>query len=160
MNMFFTKVGQQLYDIIGNSENNTVAHAYNQVFTQGFAEGGIVGDESTTRLTDTDPLGVNSMIRTGSKAITKGLSSASANYDKTFREQMTMGHFIHNNFGTFFKGADTGGTNEKMKMPTPNKGPLPATDPEEFYAKWYMGLRRFAEAGEVATRGQAQVRSR
>lgn len=157
--MFFTKLGHQLYDIIGSPDNNTVAHASTQLFAQGFSEGGIVGDESTTRLTDNDPLGVNSLIRQGSKSLSKGLSNASTNYDKTFKEQMTMGHFIHNNFGTFFKGADTGGTNTQAKPPTPAKGTT-AVDPTEFYARWYNSMRQFAQASEVAQHGQTTVRSR
>lgn len=160
MNMFFTKVGQQLYDIIGSPDNNSVGYAHKQLFAQGFSEGGLVGDESTTHLTDNDPLGVNSMIRTGSKAITKGLSSAASNYDKSFKEQMTLGHYIHNNFGSFFKGADPGGTNDKMKMPTQTKAAPAAVEPNEFYNSWYMSMRRFAEASEVAQRGQTTVRSR
>ncbi len=154
--MFFTKMGHQLYDIIGSSDNNTVGHVADQVFTKGYASGGIVGDESGTKLTDNDPLGVNSIIKAG----TKGLSSAATNYDKTFKDQMTLGHFIHNNFGNFFHASDMGGTNKEVKQPVASTKAATAVDPGEYYAKWYMDMRRFAEAGEVAQRGQTQVRSR
>lgn len=156
--MFFNKLGTQLYDIIGDPENNTVKHAVNQIFPKGFASGGIVGDEGD-RLTDNDPLGVNSLIHKEGNALAKGVSSAADAYGSSFKNQMTLGHFIHNNFGSFFKGADPGGTNDKMKQPTPTK-PTAATDPNDYYSKWYESMRRFAEAGEVAARGQAQVRSR
>jgi len=158
MNMFFSKMGTQLYDIIGSAENNTVGHVANQLFGKGYAEGGIVGDEGT-KLTDYDPLGTNSLIHKTGTALTKGIGGAAEAYGKSFREQMTMGHFIHNNFGSFFKASDTGGTNSQIKPPTQGKATA-ATDPNDFYAKWYDGMRRFAEASEVAGRGQAQVRSR
>jgi hypothetical protein len=154
MNKFFTSIGQQLYDIIGDKDNNTVGK-----FAQGFASGGIVSDESSTKLTDNDPLGVNSIIKQSGDAITKSFSNAATNYDKTFRDQMTMGHFIHNNFGNFFKATDSGGTNAAIKTPIASKA-TQATDPADFYAKWYEGMRRFAEASEVASRGQTTVRSR
>lgn len=148
MNMFFTKVGQQLYDIIGSSENNTVGYAADQIFATGYAEGGLVGGD--------DPLGVNSLIKSGMK----GVSTATSNYDKTFKDQMTMGHFIHNNFGTFFKASDSGGTNKEIKSPIASTKPTTATDPNDYYARWYDSMRKFAQAAEVAQRGQTTIRSR
>lgn len=158
--MFFTKVGNQLYDIIGSAENNTVGNASSQIFATGYAEGGLVGDESATRLTDTDPLGVNSMIKQGAKSINKSFSDKGKDPNKAFREQMTNMHYIQSNFGQFFKGADTGGTNTAPKAPTQTKGVAEAVNPSEFYARWYESLRRFAEAQEVAQRGHQTVRSR
>ena len=158
--MFFTKVGNQLYDLIGSTENNTVGSVADNIFATGFAEGGLVGDESATRLTDNDPLGVNSMIKQGAKSINKTLAGKASDPNKTFREHMTNLHYIQSNFGHFFKGADTGGTNQQMKPPTQTKAAPDAATPSEFYARWYDSMRKFAEAGEVAQRGQTTVRSR
>lgn len=157
--MFFSKLGKELYDIIGSPERNNVGHAADQLFGKGYASGGIVGDESGTKLTDNDPLGVNSSIKQAGNNLTKSVSNTANNYDRAFKEQMTITHFIHNNFGSFFKPSDTGGTNEKMKTPMPTKSNT-AVDPSEFYAKWYNAMRQFAEASEVASRGQTKVQSR
>ena len=46
-----------------------------------------------------------------------------------------------------------------LKKPIPTQA-TKAVDPQEFYAKWYESMRRFAEAEEVASRGQTQVRTR
>jgi hypothetical protein len=155
MNMFFTKLGHQLYDMIGSPENNTVGHVTSVMYS----EGGLVSDETGTRLTDNDPLGVNSLIKSGAKSISKTLTNNANDPNKAFKEQMTNLHYITSNFGHFFKGGDTGGTNDKIKPPVQGKG-ISATDPNDFYAKWYMSMRRFSEAAEVASRGQTTVRSR
>lgn len=160
MNIFFNKLGSQLYDIIGSPENNTVGYAASQIFSKGYASGGVVTDEDGTRLTDSDPIGVNSLIRKAGNSLTKGLSTAADTYGKSFKDQMTMGHFIHTNFGQFFKGADPGGTNQQIKMPTNSVKATQATDPTEYYSRWYESMRRFAQANEVAAHGQQTVRSR
>src|SRR5678809_321164 len=130
MNMFFNMIGKQLYDLVGDSESNTVGNV-----AKGFASGGIVGDESSTTLNDNNPLGINSIIRQEGNALSKGLSGAVDTYGKSFRDQLTLGHFIHNNFGNFFRGADPGGTNSSMKPPSQGKV-SPATDPNDFYSRW------------------------
>jgi len=159
MNMFFTKIGQELYDIIGDQENNTVKHAHAKVF----AEGGAVYGEDGIKLTEGNPLGDDSLISKIGTSLTKGIGSSltkSADaYGKSFRDTLSTGHFIHNNFGTFFKGGDPGGTNSAMKAPVQGKAPQ-SVNPSDFYAQWYMDMRRFAEASELAQRGQTTTRTR
>lgn len=64
------------------------------------------------------------------------------------------------NMSQFFKGGTPGNEyTNGFKKPQQN-APLQATDPAQFYAKWFESMRRFAEASEVADRGQTTVRSR
>lgn len=147
----FDRLGETLNDMIGGHGNNSVGWAADQLFAQpqGFSEGGVVGDSND----------FGSYVR--------GIGQAASS---TFKKSDPMGagfysspaYIAHSmtNLGKFFNVSDP----NNMNVHRFNTGDVPAgrnakaENPDDFYAKWYMGMRRFAEAAEVASRGQAGIR--
>ena len=61
--------------------------------------------------------------------------------------------------GKFFTGQDAP-RNMEVEKPQHQSRPTPSEKPTDFYARWYEGMRRLAEAEEITNRGQPTVRSR
>jgi hypothetical protein len=147
MNDVFDSLGNILNDMISDPSKNNVGWAYEQLFpVQEFAEGGYVEDyikgigsaakQTMSSSSRSDPLGA-------------GFYSSPAHVANSMTN---MGKFFHVSNPTEMNVSRFNKDQDASKSPK-------SEDPNEFYAKWYMSLRRFAEASEVASRGQAGVRS-
>lgn len=175
MQKWFDTQQQSLIDLIDSPAQNNVGHFANQVF---FAGGGIAGtyDSNTDPKTDS-----NTGLKTEANEIslTQRLTSAA---DKTFNVssdpntnqgkygESPLGQGFYNSspyiashytqLGKFFTGAGAG--NEYTnRFDQPTKQPAAKSEnPGDFYARWYEGMRRFAEAEEVANHGQTIARSK
>lgn len=145
----FDTLGNLLNDIVQDSTNNTVGWAHEQLFPKGFSEGGVVEEG-----------GIGDYI--------KGIGSAAKSTMSSDKNDPLGAGFYHSpahiaqsmtNLGKFFHVANTNEMNSNRFAKDQDQSKVPAaTDPGEFYAKFYMSMRRFAEASEIAQRGQQQVR--
>lgn len=150
MNDLFDSLGNQLYDIIDNHENNNVGWMLKQfALVKGFDEGGVVDDSIES---GGGTLGVIG------KAVGKTLKQDTSALGGNFVNSPTYLAQHYTQAGKFFTGAEQGNkytdhfqTPEKTKSPT-------SENPTDFYARWYNRMREFAEASEVANRGQTTVR--
>lgn len=154
---FFDKLGTALNGIIGSPENNNVKYAIGEIFPQKFAAGGAVTDTGP----EGDPLSLNNVFRNTVQAAGKTANDSYNAMGKhsAYNDPYFLTSHIQNAYGRFFSGADTGSTNKPIQQPQQAK-PLQSEDPQTFYARWYQRMRNFAEAEEVASRGQTQIRSR
>ena len=141
----------QLSDMAGNDpDSNTVGSFFSKIF-----------NPSTD--TSGDSTGSNSLAST----LTKAASSA-ASHGKYADSPLGSGFYNsppmiaqrYMELGKFFKGAEPG--NEYTNhFQTPQKPQNPKAETlNAFYNQWYEKMRQFAEAEQVATRGQVQTRSR
>ena len=147
------KLGAELNDIIGSHENNNVGWMYNQIYPKHFDEGGVA-------TSDTDPslMGTLKTVAKGVKDTYGGRQDTSA-LGGNFVNSPTylMQHYY--NAGKFFTGAESG-NKYTDRYQNPHQSKVTQGEPaSNFYAKWYETMRRFAEASEVANRGQTTVRS-
>lgn len=142
----FDKLGGILSDTIGSHDNNHVGWAGENII--GYAEGGEVGD----------PLSAGNLLQSIGNAAKPAIDNGYGN--------ATLGKFYnspvyiashYSQLGKFFNYPGNS-YNTTVKQPQPN-APAEAEDPKDFYSRWYESMRRFAQAEEVATRGQPQVRS-
>lgn len=158
---FFDTLGNSLNDLIGSHENNHVGHAGTQLF----ASGGLVGDNGS--LSDPqDGLSLSSVIRDTSRAANAGVFSNSSNPamgDKitAYNSPLFFTSHLTSAWGNFFHGPQPspGSTNQPGKQPQGGKA-AQSENPTDFYARWYNRMREFAQAEEVADRGQSQIRTR
>lgn len=144
------KLGATLSDIIGSHDNNHVGWAGENII--GYAEGGEVSDPLSTS-------GILQSIGTAAKPVVdKGYGHGALG---VFTNSPTyiMQHYAQ--LGKFFTGTGNSNPyNTSFKQPQERDSPTPeAADPNEFYAKWYAQMRKFAEAEEVASRGKPNIRS-
>lgn len=156
----FDQLGNTLNDLIGSHENNHVGHAGTQLF----ASGGLVGgDEGIS-----DPqegLGLSSIMRDTARAANQGVFQNSSNPamgDKitAYNSPLFFTSHLTSAWGNFFHGPqpNPGGTNTSPQQPGKGKA-AQSENPTDFYARWYNRMREFAQAEEVANRGQSQVRT-
>lgn len=140
------RLGATLSDIIGSHDNNHVGWAGENIV--GYAEGGEVSDPLSTS-------GILSSIGNAAKpAVDKGYGHGALG---VFTNSPTyiMQHYAQ--LGKFFSYP---GNSYNTSFKQPQEGPAPeAADPKDFFSKWYESMRRFAQAEEIATRGQPQIRS-
>lgn len=148
---FFDTLGNTLNDIVNSHPNNNMGWAGQQVF--GYAEGGEVTDTVSTP-------GVLQALATAGKQTMNNSRQDTSYIGGNFINSPTYMMQHYSQLGKFFTGAEPGNLyTNRYKSPEPSKPPV-AENPNDFYARWYMSMRRFAEAEEVASRGQPQVRSK
>lgn len=158
----FDRLGDQLNDIIGDHKNNNVKYMAEQVF--GFASGGAVLEPSddSAAASDTDlsnPLNLARAVAKAGKTVYGGGDNADSALGKlsSYNSPLFLTGHIQA-AGKFFNGAEPGNLyTNRYKQPEPNK-PTASENPTDFYARWYNRMREFAQASEVADRGQSQVR--
>jgi hypothetical protein len=142
---WFDTQGNILNDMIGDPNKNNVAWAYDEIYRQpeGYAEGGLVQD------------GLRSALGAAKDTFNKGGKEPGLLYNSPayYAQQFT-------NMGKFFSGPDLSTSNKMNTTARDPKAELKSENPNDYYARWYMGMRRFAEAAEVANRGQVTVRPR
>lgn len=159
---FFDRLGETLNDIIGTHANNNVSHAVDNIYPKKFAAGGAVTrDNVTDNGTLGDPLSTQNIFRSSVDALNKTVNDpySAGGRHSAYNDPFFLTPHIQNSYGRFFTGADPGSTNKPIQQPQPNK-PLQSEDPETFYSRWYQRMRNFAEADEVASRGQTITRTR
>lgn len=168
MQDFFDSQQKTLASYLAAPEENTVNHFTGKVF--GFASGGLADSSDTTDNTlgssDTGPSTslLQRLINSAQKSFTSSNSSAfGGQYGSS---PLGMGFYNSpaylaarfTDLGRFFTGAEPGNfyTN---RYEQPQKTPaLKSEDPAAYYSRWYERMRNFAQAEEVANRGQTQVR--
>jgi hypothetical protein len=157
MNEIFDKLGSTLNDLIGSPVNNNVGWAWENMKplaeeTQNFAEGGAVQSETSSDHLPDWLKGTQTAIRDAGKSMSPYGGSYTNSPAYTAQHYTSMGKFFH-------VGEPT--NNNSNRFPTTEKGKTTQSEnPNDFFAKWYMGMRRMAEAQEVASRGQAGIRSK
>lgn len=146
---FFDNLGNMLNDMIGTTQNNNVGWAGKQIF--GYAEGGEVEDPGSAA-------GLFHAVAGAAKNTMNRQDTSALGGNFVNSPTYMMQHFSQ--LGKFFNGAEPGNqyTNH-YKPPEPSKPPQ-AADPNDFFAKWYMSMRKFSEAAEVADRGNVITRSK
>lgn len=147
---FFDTLGNTLNDIIGEPTNNTVGWGHGEVF--GYAEGGIVGD-------DTSSSGLAGFINSLGNAAKQTMNKQDTSYlgGGFYNSPAYLtSHFT--SLGKFFNPGNPMDANSNRFGPSEKAKPVQTVDPNDFYARWYMSLRRFAEAKEVANAGAATIR--
>ena len=163
---FLDQMQNQLISYIDEPKQNSVGHFANTVFN--FAGGGLSSDENpyTTssadnNLNNSDISFVQRMANATTKAINadnpmKGYGSSPLGYGFYNSPAYLAARFT--DLGRFFTQSEPGNfyTN-RYKQPEPGQ-PVKSEDPVAFYSRWYERMRNFAQAEEVATRGQPQIR--
>lgn len=161
----FDRLGDTLNGLIGSHQNNNVKYAHEQVFAGGGFAGltcgvsNAVNSDSSLGSLLRNPSGCSSALKIAGAPQTNIFGGAEKNY---YSSPFAIGAHIQGSFGNFFRGvnADPGSTNKSVGKPQEGKPPPQSETPNDFYARWYNRMRQFAEAEEVAGRGQVQTRSR
>lgn len=165
MQAFFDKQQAILADMLEHSQQNHVGHFADQIF--GFAKGGLAGGDSLD--TDKTEANDNLLSRIATSAQKSVTGTDSSVLGGKYGDSPLGAGFVnspayitqrYSDLGNFFKGGEPGNfyTN-RYEQPVKGQSPQSAK-PGDFYAQWYEGMRRFAEAKEVADAGQTTVRSR
>lgn len=148
MNDIFDKLGATLNDYIGSPANNNVGWAWEQMQPQkdetlNLAEGGLATEDIFKGVTSA----AKDTFGKGTNPYTTGYTNSPAYVAQHYT---SLGKFFH-------VGEPT--NNNSTRFPTTEKNKITQSEnPNDFYAKWYMGMRRLAEAQEIASRGQAGTR--
>ncbi len=168
MQAFFDKLQNELADAI-DPENNNVGHFVEQVFgtPKGFAQGGAVSSVDPGIAEEGSALGSMQKIVNAAQKSTIG-ANASASGGRFGDSPLGQGFYNsapyiashYTQLGKFFSGADPG-SKYTDRYESPQKGqPAQSQNPEDWYAKFYNRLRNFAQATEIAGRGQETVRTK
>ncbi len=148
---FFDTLGNTLNDIIGSHGNNNVGWAGKQVF--GYAEGGEVSTDDFNPGTALGSALIAAKQTYGGKQDTSYIGGNFIN-----SPSYMMQHFSQ--LGKFFHGGEPGNLyTNRFKQPEPTKTQA-MENPNAYYSQWYERMRNFAQAEEVANRGQPQIRSK
>lgn len=162
----FDTLGRSLNFLVDSHENNTVGYAAQGM---GYATGGVVGgitkNEGVDPYTDSggsDTAALRQQLAANAKSsisapdlnVFGGKETNYYNSPEGITQRITSG------WGRFFSPQmNSGGTDSPIQKPGKNKA-AESTNPTDFYARWYNRMREFAQAEEVANRGQSQVRTR
>jgi len=165
MQAFFDQLQNQLADAIDHDTNN-VGHFATQVFR--FAQGGAVSSADPGLMEASSELGLTQKIINAAQKTTTG-ADASASGGKYGDSPTGAGFYNsapyiashYSQLGKFFGSGTESGNKYTDHYTTPQKEqPVQSQNPEDFYARWYNRLRNFAQATEVADRGQTTVRTK
>jgi len=139
----FDNISNQMSDFIGADPNdNTVSNVMDQIYPQ-------MLDSDTGSLAKQ----AQKEQRAEDKYASQSVLGSPYGGPLAWTERLT-------GLSRFFSGAEKGNTyTDSFKKPQQQE-PVKAVDPQQFYAKWYESMRRFAEAEEVSSRGQTVVRNR
>jgi len=165
MQAFFDKIQQELADAI-DPETNTVGHFVEQIYgtPKGFAAGGLAGDSGLAE--ESSNIGLLQKLTNAAQKTTIGADSSANAFDNPLGKQSSYGSptFLASHYtqlGKFFGSGQEPGNRYTDHYTTPQKGqPAQSQNPEDFYARWYNRLRNFAQATEIADRGQTTIRSK
>jgi len=164
----FDTLGRSLNFLVDSHENNNVSYAAQGM---GYATGGVVG--GITKNEGVDPYSDSGTSGSDAAALRQQLaanakSSASSPDFNIFGGRETnyynspegITQRISSGWGHFFSPQmNSGGTDAAMQKPGKSK-PETSSNPDDFYAHWYLKMRQFAQAEEVADRGQSQIKTR
>lgn len=157
---FFDQQQRTLIDYIDTPSQNTVGHFTNQIFN--FAGGGLADNDTSLRSVSSDDYSLQRIMNSANSAFNGNgsVKYGSSPLGEGFYNSAPYIASHYTNLGKFFSGAPAG--NEYTNHYTqPAKNPaIKSEDPNSFYARFYEGMRRFAEAKEVADAGQTITRSR
>ena len=164
MQAFFDQLQNQLADAIDHDTNN-VGHFATQVF--GFAQGGAVSSADPGLVEANSDIGLTQRIINAAQKTTTG-ADATASGGRYGDSPLGAGFYNsapyiashYTQLGKFFSGADPGSKYTDHYTTPQKEQPVQSQNPEDFYARWYNRMRNFAQAEEVAAKGQTTVRTK